>query len=90
MAIEKVHPWRKCPKGMHYVKEHVVHVPPSKSHPNGNIAKVREHCATNPSHKDELSFPEIEFITKTYFKDLTGPPTAKVLTEFSGADNYDQ
>jgi hypothetical protein len=86
---DKIHPWRKCPRGKHFVKEHTVHVPPSKKHPNGTVATVHEHCASNPSHKDELTFGEIEFITNTYFKDLTGAPAANVLVEFSGADKYD-
>ena len=67
---DKVHPWRICPKGKHYVREHVMHVKPSRKHPNGITVKVHAHCASNPSRKDELIFSEIEFITITYFKGL--------------------
>lgn len=32
-TAEKVHPWRRCSKGAHFVKEHDIHHPPSKEHP---------------------------------------------------------
>lgn len=49
-----------------------------------------EHCAENPSHKDELSYDEIQHITKTYFSSLEGPPTPALLTkDFEKADHYD-
>lgn len=85
------HPWRKCPLGKHLVREHIVRVPNSKIHPNGINATWHEHCAMNSSHKDELSYAEIQHIAETYFHDLTtGGPTANVLTEFSDADKYDK
>ena len=87
---EKAHPWRRCAIGKHFVIEHKIHVPPSKIHPNGTTAIVHEHCAENPSHKDELSFDEIQYISKKYFLDLPKPPTSGVLTKiFPHADNYD-
>lgn len=89
LAEEKVHPWRRCPKGKHFVKEHVVHVPPNKKHPQGGKAKVHEHCADNPSHKDELSFSEIKYIDEKYFKTVSDLPASNVLKEFSHADSYD-
>lgn len=49
----------------------------------------QEHCAYNPSHKDELSFDEIQSITETHFSDLTGAPLAGVL-KFSDESKYDQ
>jgi hypothetical protein len=86
----KVHQWRKCGKGKHLVREHVVHVPPSKKHPDGNDAIWHEHCANNPSGKDELSYAEIKYISETHFSKLSGPPTANALTKlFSDADKYD-
>lgn len=75
---DKSHPWRRCAKGKHFVKEHLLH----------GTRKVREHCASNPSHKEELSYEEIQYITKTYFNDLSGPPTSDVL-KFPDADTYD-
>jgi hypothetical protein len=86
---KKAHPWRRCSLGKHFVREHKVRIPPSKKHPNGFTSIRHEHCAANRSHKDELSFDEIQFISKTYFPNLSGPPTAKVLIEYSNADYYD-
>lgn len=87
---EKAHSWRICPIGKHFVREHIVHVHPSKKHPEGIISTRHEHCANNPSHKDELSYHEIKYISETYFSELTGPPTAGRLSKtFSEADNYD-
>jgi hypothetical protein len=87
---EKAHPWRRCPMGKHFVKEHKIHIPPSKEHPNGVDTIVREHCADNPFRKDELSFDEIQYVSKKYFSTLSGLPTAGALTKvFSRADDYD-
>jgi hypothetical protein len=86
------HPWRRCPLGKHFVREHKVHIPPSKKHPNGLISIRHEHCASNRSKKDELSFDEIQHISNTYFSSLVGPPTASVsafIKQFPNADNYD-
>lgn len=74
---DKTHPWRRCPKGKHFVKQH-----------KQSNAKVREHCAFNPSHKEELSYDEIQYISQKYFKDLSGAPTSDIL-KFADADTYD-
>jgi hypothetical protein len=87
---KKAHPWRRCSIGKHLVREHPVHVPPSKSHPGGVVTTWHEHCANNPSHKEELSYAEIQYITETYFAYLSGPPAAGVLTEYPNADKFDQ
>lgn len=34
---EKTHPWRLCPIGKHYVREHQEHIPPSKKHSDGEV-----------------------------------------------------
>lgn len=87
---KKVHPWRRCGRGKHLVREHVVHVPPSKKHPDGKDSVWREHCANNLSRKDELSYAEIKHISEKYFSMLGGLPTMGVLTkEFPDADKYD-
>ena len=87
---EKAHPWRRCSIGKHFVRKHTIHIPPSKEHPSGKDTTVREHCADNPSHKDELSFDEIQYISKKYFSTLSGLPTAGALTKvFPKADDYD-
>src|SRR3990167_2063390 len=87
---KKAHPWRICPIGKHFVREHVVHIPPSKSNPDGTTSTWHEHCATNLSHKDELSYYEIQYIAATYFVALVGSPTPGLLTKvFPAADHYD-
>lgn len=87
---EKAHPWRICSIGKHYVREYVAHIPPSKAHPDGITATWHEHCAMNVSHKDELSYHEIQYIDVTYFGALVGPPISGLLTEiFPSADKYD-
>lgn len=87
---EKIHPWRICPVGKHFVREHVAHMPPSKTHPDGSTSIWHEHCANNPSHKDELSYHEIQYIAETYFRTLKGSPATGLLTKiFSAADDYD-
>jgi hypothetical protein len=89
-ADKKAHPWRRCSMGKHLVREHIVHIPPSKEHPGGMVTTVHEHCANNFSHKDELSYDEIQYITKTYFSGLPGLPTAGALTKvYPKADGYD-
>lgn len=89
---EKAHRWRRCPIGKHLVREHLEHIPPSKTHPNGMTTIRHEHCANNPSHKDELSYDEIQYITEAYFSDLKGSPApiAGVLTDFANESKYDQ
>lgn len=95
---KKIHPWRLCPIGKHYVKTHSEHISPSKEHPKGEVIIRHAHCAKNPPHKnskkqdvhtkDILSFEELQIIAKTHFVDLKGPPKANVL-KFSRADEFD-
>ena len=69
----KVHPWRLCPIGKHYVREHQERIPPSKQHPEGEIIIRHAHCASNPlgknkkEIKDILSFEELQRIATTQF-----------------------
>ena len=86
---DKAHPWRICPLGKHFVRTHLEHIPPSKTHPQGEVITRHEHCAQNPSHKDMLSLDEIHAISNHYSENLPGPPTAGVLIKFHNADNYD-
>ncbi len=85
----KIHSWRLCPAGKHFVKEHIVHTKPSKEHPEGTTKKIHDHCAINPSKKDILTFDEIQIITKKYFPHLSGPPKTGVLKGYAGADKFD-
>ena len=50
---KKVHRWRLCSIGMHYVREHIEHIPPSKKHPNGELVVRHAHCAKNPLGKNK-------------------------------------
>jgi len=86
---EKIHPWRICPIGKHFVKKHIVHTPPSKKHPHGETIERHEHCAMNSSKKDVLSFDEIQAMTEKYFHQLSGPPKADVLKGYINADKFD-
>lgn len=85
----KMHPWRVCPIGKHYVRTHILHIPPSKEHPEGQVVTRHAHCADNPSHKDLLSYDELQIIAKKYFSDLIGAPKAGILTDFPRADEFD-
>lgn len=88
-TVEKVHRWRRCPIGKHFVKAHLEHIPPSKTHPDGTTITRSEHCANNPSHKDELSYDELQYITETYFSTLPAGPPASGKLKFPNADKYD-
>ncbi len=50
----KNHPWRLCPNGFHWVREH------KRETKNGSIGVVSSHCAKNPSSKDHLYSDEIK------------------------------
>jgi hypothetical protein len=88
VETNKVHPWRICPLGKHFVKTYVKKIPPSITNPNGTSVKIGEHCAENPSKKDLLSFDEIIKISENHFSSLVGSPKAGVL-KFDHADHYD-
>ncbi|MBA2653776.1 MAG: transglycosylase SLT domain-containing protein [Gammaproteobacteria bacterium] len=85
---QKIHPWRICPIGTHLVKEHALHVPPSKKHPEGLTVTRHQHCANNPSKKDLLTFEEIQQMSGQHFRDLIGPPSSGML-KFKNADKFD-
>jgi hypothetical protein len=85
---QKVHPWRICPIGTHLVNEHSLHVPSSKKHPDGITVTRHQHCASNPSKKDLLTFEEIQQMSKQHFGDLIGPPSSGI-HEFKNADKFD-
>jgi hypothetical protein len=86
---DKIHPWRICPIGKHFVKKHIMRIPPSKKHPDGETIERHEHCAINPSKKDIFSFDEIQSMTEKYFHQLSGPPKARVLPKYTYADAFD-
>lgn len=80
---ERRHPWRKCPYGQHWVRTHPLSVPPSEKHPEGYSTMRENHCANNPSGKDQLYCGEIHEIASERFTGLNGAPAANAL----GYDN---
>ena len=90
----KVHPWRSCGVGQHWVTTHKMSVPISSKNPAGLTAR-HGHCANNPKRKnnsqvrDYLTSDEIHEIANQYFKDLSGPPTPGKLP-FEDSDKYDE
>ncbi len=83
-----VHPWRVCPYGEHWVKTHPLHIPPSKTHPSGEITTRHEHCAHTPSGKDQLYPDEIKEISNQHFSDLKNLPCSLALG-FANGGKYD-
>jgi len=84
-----VHPWRVCPYGEHWVRTHPLHVPPSKTHPEGSVTTRREHCARNPSGKDQLYPEEIQEIANQHFSDLKSKPCLIDLGYHNKGGKYD-
>lgn len=66
-----------------------MHVPPSKKHPAGYVTTRREHCARNPSGKDELYLEEIQEITKQHFSGLKNKPCPLPLKFGANGSKYD-
>lgn len=62
------HPWRLCPIGEHWVKEH------SRVSKKGAKALVDGHCRKNPKGKDIIHSDELIQIAKKHFKDLKNTP----------------
>ncbi len=73
-STNKLHPWRLCPSGQHWVSTHPMRIPPSKDHPNGYTTLRHGHCAKNPTGKDQLYPDEIKEMTIHAFDDLEPMP----------------
>lgn len=78
-VLPKVHLWRPCPYGRHWVVTQRYRVPPSKIHPDGSWAVQSGHCRANPSGKDCLYPDDINAVATNHFGSLTGPPAANPL-----------
>ncbi len=72
--LPPIHQWRACPYGKHWVKSHPMRVPPSTKNPTGMVTTRIEHCARNPSGKDQIYPDEIIEISNSYFKNLKNKP----------------
>lgn len=81
-----IHPWRICPYGKHWVKEHLRH------QINKKTQDVDGHCRRNPLGRDRLTGDEIEYISRSQLflnvknlpKKYAGP------LKINTADEYDQ
>lgn len=88
---QKVHPWRLCPEGEHWVKTHSLNVPPSKKNPVGRTTVRHAHCAKNPTGKDQLYPLEInEIAGKKYFKNVKIKPCADQLDFGVPGNQFDE
>ncbi len=85
MKTKKQHPWRKCPLGEHWVKEHPRKVPVSERNPTG-VTIVDGHCRKNPSHHEIFVAAELDEIAKLHFKNLKAVPTPDNLGNPHGND----
>lgn len=87
--LPKLHPWRLCPMGEHWVRENTRRVKPSKKHPFERTTSVAGHCRDNPSGKDQLYSDEMEEIADYRFGDLKGGPCPLELGFGADGTRYD-
>lgn len=87
--LPKLHPWRLCPMGEHWVREHPRRVKPTKKHPFERTTSVAGHCRDNPSRKDQLYSDEIEEIADYRFGNLKGGPCPDNLGFKNAGSKYD-
>ncbi|MBI3018683.1 MAG: transglycosylase SLT domain-containing protein [Deltaproteobacteria bacterium] len=85
---KKVHPWRLCPLGQHWVRTHPMSVPPSKKNPAGSVTSRKGHCARNPTGKDQLYPDEIFEMTARHFSKAIAQPCSFNLG-FPKGNDYD-
>ena len=92
---EKAHSWRLCPIGENWVTDHPLWVPPTDKRPGYHTTRDG-HCADNPKRgknniiKDYLTAAEMQMMADKHFANLSGPPSSGNLSEYIGADNFDQ
>jgi Transglycosylase SLT domain len=84
-APTEYHPWRLCPAGQHWVRDHSMRVPQSENHPDGRTVR-HGHCHGNKSHRDQIYPDEMREIADLYFSKLTGPPNPSNLGYKHGND----
>jgi hypothetical protein len=88
-SLPPVHPWRVCPYGEHWVRTHPLTVPPSETNPDGSMTTRHEHCAHNPSGKDQLYPEEIQEIANQKFSNAKNKPCGLDLGYPNKGDQYD-
>lgn len=87
-SFPKIHPWRICPLGEHWVREHPRRIKPSRKYPFERTTSVEGHCRENPSHKEHLYSDEIHEIAHNQFQSLRGAPKSNSLG-FDNGNEYD-
>ncbi len=87
MLEKQKHPWRPCPLGQHWVREHPRVVPVSKRNPDGKTI-VDGHCRNNRSRHEIFVADEIHKMATDHFKEVTHKPTSDALG-FPQGNEYD-
>ena len=85
---QKLHPWRICPIGQHWVSPHPLQIRATTGNPKG-VTIRHGHCRSNPSKKDQLYPDEIRGIAKGHFGRLRKLPAPNKLGRANGND-YDR
>jgi predicted nucleotidyltransferase len=85
----RIHPWRLCSAGEHWVRTHKENISPSKKHPKGSVTVRHAHCAKNPSGKDQLYPDEIREISKIHFDKVKERPCPNDLGFHGRGNKYD-
>lgn len=79
----KAHPWRMCPQGQHWVRNH------QRRTPKGSQTTVHGHCRANPSQKDQIYSFELAEISKRHFNKVRFMPSSDDLGYRRG-NEYDR
>ena len=90
MAKKRVHSWRLCPIGEHWVSTHPLKVSPSGRSPAGAVTVRHGHCAKNPSGKDQLYPVEIKAIAEQHFSKVKAHPCSIDLGYEKSGKAYDE
>ena len=83
--VQKAHPWRICPLGHYFRREH------SRTNPSGSISIVHAHCATNPSGRDQLYYDELKQMSQlTAFNNAKPIPSVNSFDFGKKGNAYDE
>ncbi len=85
---DKIHPWRLCSAGEHWVRTYNLHIPSSKTYPEGYETIRHGHCAKNSSGKDVLFPDEIKEVGDRNFTNVNPKPCSLELG-FENGNKYD-
>lgn len=79
----KIHPWRLCPIGKHWVKSHPMRTP------GGGVTTRDGHCRTSARGLDILTLDEIENIASHEFSKLKKSVCSAPLEFIASGDDFD-